>query len=288
MPPTIVEVRDFLSCDYSKLFPVGSIFGFFAKPEIPIVSVISYLLFSKVFFNNLRLLLRIDPKGLVISRLTALHNGLLALYSGWTFVCTAPLVVSYMLKYGFWGTLCDPKQNLWLNYNFQFWLTHFYISKYYEFIDTWIVLVKGRTPIFLQTFHHAGITILMWGFVVTDNTIGLVIVCFNSFIHTLMYSYYFFATFGYQSPLKHYLTQAQIIQFLLGMSLTIPAHFISGCLTPAQSLVLGITQVYTVILIALFISFYINSYVTARRKKREKYVNGTHNSGGNGSGNKLD
>jgi hypothetical protein len=55
----------------------------------------------------------------------------------------------------------------------------------YEFIDTWIVLLKGRTPIFLQTYHHAGIAIIMWGFEVTANTCGITILALNSFIHTI-------------------------------------------------------------------------------------------------------
>ena len=35
-----------------------------------------------------------------------------------------------------------------------------------------IVVLKGKEPMFLQTYHHAGIVILMWGFVVTNNTVA--------------------------------------------------------------------------------------------------------------------
>jgi len=207
----------------------------------------------------------LQPKGTIVQQLTILHSTILALYSIWTFLSSVPIVYNHIIENGFWETLCDANGSLWFNKDFGFWLTHFYISKYYEFIDTWIVLLKGRDPIFLQVFHHAGIVILMWGFVVTTNTVGLVIVCFNSFIHSLMYTYYLFAAMGYHSPLKHYLTMAQIIQFLLGMTLTLPTLFMSGCLSPAQSLVLWITEGYTVVLIALFLMFYASAYTKKKK-----------------------
>ncbi|RYH20089.1 hypothetical protein EON65_24655 [archaeon] len=71
---------------------------------------------------------------------------------------------------------------------------------------------------FLQTYHHAGVVFIMWGAVVTQSAaVGGIIICLNSFIHTLMYTYYTLAAFGYSSPLKHYLTSAQMIQFLIGI-----------------------------------------------------------------------
>ena len=277
----LINIGDFLTFDYSSIFPPGTLFSYFTNPLVPLLSVVLYLLLSKPIVNFLRNYFKLKPKGIILQRVTAIHSLILAIYSGWTCYYSVPIVYNYMMRNGFWPTLCDPQQSLWTNYHFGFWITHFYLSKYYEFIDTWIVLAKGRDPIFLQTFHHAGITILMWGFIVTSNTVGLVIVCLNSFIHTLMYTYYFMAAYGYQSPLKHYLTQAQIIQFLIGMTLTIPTHFIQGCLNPAQSLVLGITQLYTIILIALFISFYLQSYKSKKYNdeggdstKSEKETNG--------------
>ncbi|KAL9046723.1 MAG: hypothetical protein Q9214_000510 [Letrouitia sp. 1 TL-2023] len=40
------------------------------------------------------------------------------------------------------------------------WL--FYISKFYEVIDTAIVLAKGKNTAFFQTYHHAGAMMCMW------------------------------------------------------------------------------------------------------------------------------
>lgn len=152
-----------------------------------------------------------------------------------------------------------------MQYGLEFWITHFYISKYYEFIDTWIVLLKGRVPIFLQTYHHAGIVILMWLLTLTYSTPVIVVLCLNSFIHTLMYTYYVLAAFGYNSPLKHYLTQMQIGQFLLGLTVTISSHFVSGCLNNAQHFALFFMEMYTVILVFLFGAFYVKEYSSKKK-----------------------
>lgn len=81
------------------------------------------------------------------------------------------------------------------------WL--FYLSKFYEVIDTAIIIAKGKKSSLLQTYHHAGAMICMWAgirYVYTGNLLISVsnvyysfmsppiwIFCvFNSLIHTLM------------------------------------------------------------------------------------------------------
>ena len=67
------------------------------------------------------------------------------------------------------------------------WVYLFYISKYYEFIDTWIVCLKGRKPLFLQLYHHIGAVIGMWLLYITHNPWVWVFLVFNSFINSIMY-----------------------------------------------------------------------------------------------------
>ena len=54
-----------------------------------------------------------------------------------------------------------------------------------------IIILKGRKPMLLQTYHHAGVVIIMWACTMTKNVAGggYVLVA-NSFIHSLMYTYY--------------------------------------------------------------------------------------------------
>lgn len=236
-------------------------FALFTPPAVPFGLVLLYWFTLKPISKAIRDSFNIQPKGKLLKGFVILHSLILAVYSGWTAVNSIPLVYNTIIEHGsIFGMLCDNNGSLWIGKDFSFWATHFYISKFYEFLDTVIVILQGKEPIFLQTYHHAGIVICMWGLVVSSSASTAVVVCLNSFIHTLMYTYYVFAALGVKSPLKSYLTQAQIIQFIVGVGITIPTHFMPNCLTSFESLSLGVLQLYTFVLIFLFGSFYISSY----------------------------
>ena len=181
---------------------------------------------------------------------------------------TWSIVWNYMLSTGdsLMGAVCDYNGQLWYEKEFSFHVLHFYISKYYEFFDTWIIILKGREPTLLQEFHHAGIVIFLWAAYVSSSSLVLIVVTFNSFIHTIMYSYYVAAAYGFKSPLKQYLTIAQITQFLIGMTITIPTHFIKDCLSDSARFVTIVTQGYTVALVVLFMLFYKQAYSKNNKK----------------------
>lgn len=264
------HIEDFLHHDYATMFDEGHLFSYFSHPIVPFASVALYLLFSNVVFGFIRDTFKLQPKGALIQTITVVHSAALAIYSGWTFWNSWNIVLAYFLENGYWSTFCDADNTLWINHELGFWITHFYLSKYYEFIDTWIVLLKGKTPIFLQTYHHAGIVILMWMFVATKATGGaLITLTFNSFIHTLMYTYYTLSALGYQSPLKNYLTQCQLIQFIAGIIITSPLLVASrSCITQAQWFVVVTIDIYAVVLIYLFYQFYVDSYIKKKAAKK--------------------
>jgi hypothetical protein len=67
-----------------------------------------------------------------------------------------------------------------------FWAWIFYLSKFYEVLDTLIILAKGKKSSSLQSYHHAGVIVCLWSgirYMSPPMWIGLL---FNSFIHTLM------------------------------------------------------------------------------------------------------
>lgn len=266
----IQNLADFTTVDYRGLITehspaVNEFYNLFTHPLVPIVAVILYWNFSSPVFDGIRKAFNIQPKAPGLQVFTALHSFVLAVYSLWSFVGSVRVVYPYVMTHGLNAALCDVNGTLWFDKGLGFWVTHFYISKFYEFFDTWIVLLKGRTPIFLQTYHHAGIVFLMWMFVVTANSSALIVIVLNAFIHTLMYSYYTLSAFGYSSPLKAYLTQAQMIQFLVGIACTVQFH---SCANPAQSLTTGLLQLYAVVLIYLFYNFYVGNYKNKAATKK--------------------
>jgi hypothetical protein len=68
------------------------------------------------------------------------------------------------------------------------WL--FYLSKFYEVLDTLIILAKGKYSSTLQTYHHAGAMMCMWAGMRYMAVPIWIFVFFNSFIHALMVSFF--------------------------------------------------------------------------------------------------
>lgn len=67
------------------------------------------------------------------------------------------------------------------------WL--FYLSKFYEVIDTLIIIAKGKKSSFLQTYHHAGAMLCMWAGMRYMSAPIWMFVLVNSFIHSIMVSF---------------------------------------------------------------------------------------------------
>lgn len=224
------------------------------------------------------------------------HNVFLCIYSAWTLVGmssaisqTIDIVLtitdSSNVVHNFFHSVCDlqhgvfssklPFRNLEI---FGYW---FYISKFYEVIDTIIILLKGRPSSLLQSYHHAGAMMCMWAGIRYQSPPIWIFVVFNSFIHTLMYFYFSLSCLRIKVPtlFKRTLTSLQITQFVIGGSLAVVHAFIwytdlasgelTNCIgTTDQALPLFINVGYLTPLTALFAAFYIDSYI--RPKKASK------------------
>jgi hypothetical protein len=81
----------------------------------------------------------------------------------------------------------DPSDlgRLW-NEGLSFYGWFFYLSKFYEVLDTFIILAKGKRSSTLQTYHHAGAMLCMWAGIRYMSPPIWMFVFVNSFIHSLM------------------------------------------------------------------------------------------------------
>ena len=68
------------------------------------------------------------------------------------------------------------------------WL--FYVSKFYEVVDTLIILAKGKNSSVLQTFHHGGAMMCMWAGIRYMSPPIWMFVLVNSGLHGLMASHF--------------------------------------------------------------------------------------------------
>lgn len=133
-----------------------------------------------------------------------------------------------------------------------------------DFFDTFFFLARKKFSHIsvLHVLHHFLVVLSGWLWI-TFGGDGQVMmgICFNSFIHIIMYSYYFLAALGpkIQKYLwwKKYLTRLQIFQFFfLTLHVSIPIFY--DCGYPKILTILATAQ--GMLGLGLFINFYINAY----------------------------
>jgi len=149
----------------------------------------------------------------------------------------------------------------------------FYLSKYYEFVDTVVLALRKKTIITLHIFHHCMMPMVcfswfagMW----LEGSWWCTLV--NSLIHTFMYTYYLATTLKIKIPGKKYMTQMQIVQFVTGIIFVFTFLFMKyngyGCTGSEKPAIFS--TVVNVIFLSLFYKFYLDSYKAKKAQKAKK------------------
>lgn len=211
--------------EYESEYPLGWLIPILNGWKPPIVAIVIYILGVR-YYNGHRPY-KVSKDSLnhgIVSAMALIHNALLFAFSFSCFLSLGSLLLDHLQDFSI-SKYCDRENKLWNN-GLGYWAWLFYLSKYYEIFDTAIILVKGRASSFLQTYHHAGaILCLHLGFYTKSSTLAYFIV-FNSFIHSIMYTYYALTTIGIKPLGKVILTTLQILQFVIGISIGVSVHLI--------------------------------------------------------------
>jgi hypothetical protein len=205
--------------------------------------------------------------------------------SAFTKVYNATQIVlcGYML-WGFALSSVDVANPFGLNQPFDaatewFMFVH-YASKYLDFFDTWIMILKknDRQLSFLHVYHHASI-LLVWGYLLQlGQASGTAYfgAAINSLIHLIMYSHYLYTSFGLVNPFKAVVTQCQIAQFYLCLT---HAALAVAFETVLNARLAWIQLAYHVSMLVLFTDFQRKTYGDAKKAAKEAKENG-HSNGG--------
>eukprot|EP00160_Parvularia_atlantis_P018953 Unigene7225_Nuclearia_a/m.22182 Unigene7225_Nuclearia_a/g.22182 ORF Unigene7225_Nuclearia_a/g.22182 Unigene7225_Nuclearia_a/m.22182 type:complete len:297 (+) Unigene7225_Nuclearia_a:634-1524(+) len=173
-----------------------------------------------------------------------------------------------------------------------FMLVH-YLSKYLDFFDTWIMIVKKseRQLNFLHVYHHTSI-LLIWGFLLhlgQGNGTAYFGAFINSVIHLIMYSHYLWTSFGYTNPFKMVVTLAQLAQFWICIGHSLMAVIYERVLMPELAY---LQFAYHITMIVLFNDFFSKTYKKGDKRdkgeKGERGEKGANGVGANGVGKKHD
>ena len=103
-----------------------------------------------------------------------------------------------------------------------FWTYLYYLSKFWELVDTVVLVTRRKPVILLQLWHHGVMPFVTLSWFAAPWLEGAWwCVMVNSIIHAFMYFYYLQSCRGIRVWWKRYLTALQIIQFNSGMVMCI-------------------------------------------------------------------
>ena len=140
-----------------------------------------------------------------------------------------------------------------------FWSYVYYLSKFYELLDTFLQLLQGKTPphFLLHSYHHACVIMMCWCWLQYCPTLQFIGIMFNTFVHVVMYFYFYLRSIGISPWWKKYVTIVQIIQFVTsGICFLVTMYLVHGvgqtcngnfylyvCIAFNMSLLLGFVNV---------------------------------------------
>lgn len=200
----------------------------------PFGSAKSMMAMSVVYLMSLTVLRLVVGKngcaGPVLKQVERVNNLFMSLYSGYTFVGVVALLIHNWssMNYDPVAPFCDGGRRL-LD-GMDFWFYTFYVSKFWEWIDTWLLIAKGKgvwppenSQYFLHVFHHTTTASIAWLAWKQEFSIAWIGPLTNSFVHTPMYAYYLLSSIT--PKVRKYgvfITPIQILQFILCLSSMIP------------------------------------------------------------------
>lgn len=143
----------------------------------------------------------------------------------------------------------------------------YFVVRVFDFLDTlFFILRKKESHVSaLHVGHHVMVVFTGWfGMTYGPDGQALLIVLVNTFVHALMYTYYFGTLLGprFQRYLwwKRYLTQLQIIQFVFILGHSLVPVFVD-CGYPLAHVLVIMSQV------AFYFCMFLRFYVQAYRKR---------------------
>ncbi|KAF9208911.1 hypothetical protein BGZ49_007117 [Haplosporangium sp. Z 27] len=260
--PTVVHhVRGFLVAVESPL-----------ARELPLMNPFHVLLITLGYLVTVFLGMQImkNFNRFEVKTFSLLHNFVLVSISA--YMCAGVLYEAYQAKYSLFENLADHSSKgfpmakmVWL----------FYFSKTMEFIDTMIMVLKknNRQISFLHIYHHSSIFMIWWLVTfVAPNGEAYFSAALNSFIHVIMYGYYFLSALGFKqvSFIKFYITRSQMTQFCMmsiQSSWDMYAQKVLG--RPGYPFFMtALLWVYMWTMLGLFYNFYRKNAKLAKEAKR--------------------
>ncbi|XP_032511279.2 elongation of very long chain fatty acids protein 7-like [Danaus plexippus] len=238
-----------------------------AKPYQPMVVVGLYLMF----------IFKWGPK-IMKNRKPLKMDTIMIMYNAFQVFCCGYIFISGL--YEAWGWkykwVCEPVDQSRSRHAMKVatLVYMYYLLKILDLMDTvfFVLRHKFNQVSFLHVYHHTGMVILTWAATTYyPGGHGTAVGQINSFVHIVMYSYYLLTIAMPQIKnnlwWKKYITQLQILQFLLCVVHMTTIVFVKDCAYPRWISAMYIPQ--NLFMLLLFLDFYIKTYVKKPKEKSD-------------------
>jgi fatty acid elongase 3 len=184
--------------------------------------------------------------------------------------------------------LCDNKAKYVSRGTLYFWIYLFYLSKFYELVDTVIIVLRKGQLRFVHIYHHWITMLLCFVCLECRLPVQFIATLLNALVHVPMYYYYMMSSMKIEVWWKRYLTMMQIIQFVIVNVVHLGAfawHFLythncTGFDTWGNHFGLAVITSYLI----LFLQFYAETYT----KRPQSFPKNSIQNGVNGYNSKKE
>lgn len=161
-----------------------------------------------------------DKKGLSLRYPSILYNTFMSLFSLYGATALTLQVVQVLGHSTFYDSVCSC--DYYFKYPSVLASFLFSWSKPVELIDTIILVLRGKTPIFLHWYHHVSVVIIGMNNYVNPQPTGLWCGSMNYSIHFLMYGYYAIMLTPFKKLVASFsivITTLQLLQMIVAFAL---------------------------------------------------------------------
>jgi fatty acid elongase 3 len=157
-------------------------------------------------------------KAFDLRHVVIVHNAVLSIASGSMFLFLCYEVYCAIGQHGMYTVSCNEENNRELVQGKLYFIYYVnYLFKYWELLDTILLVLRNKPTPFLHVYHHSATLMLAWSQLHNECCIQWMPIVLNLFIHFIMYSYYSVQAMGFKIWWKRYLTILQIVQFVVGI-----------------------------------------------------------------------
>jgi len=174
-------------------------------------------------------------------------------------------VLNFLFNKGFKNLVCMTERELYFGFPF-FCCWLFALSKYAELIDTIFIIMRKRPLHFIHWYHHTTVLMYTWFSLVVMTPPGALFAVVNTFVHSIMYFYYFLAACGSRPTWGRFVTIIQLTQMVAGI--TISSFWTYFYLSETYPCPLEHANAYMFSTLALyasyfllFLNFYLQRYI---------------------------